>query len=175
MALLEKVMRTSLLVFLGTLLGCSNSQQISWDSITRKIQTDFPDVQEITVEELSRMLAEGEALRLFDVREAKEYAVSHISSAENLESAGRIAAAVSEKSARIVAYCSVGYRSGKVAEELRSLGYSHIYNLKGSIFEWANEGRPVFSGGEEIQFVHPFNETWGVLLNERLHRYDASE
>lgn len=168
-------MRMSLLAFLGTLFACSNPQQISWESIALKIQTDFPHVEEITVEDLSRMMAEGEVLRLFDVREAREYAVSHISSAKNLETAGRIAAAVPDKDAPIVAYCSVGYRSGKVAEELRSLGYSRVYNLKGSIFEWANEGRPVFSGGEETEFVHPFNETWGVLLNEELHRYGASE
>ena len=38
----------------------------------------------------------------------------------------------------IVVYCSVGYRSEKIAEELDKLGFTNVSNLYGGIFEWIN-------------------------------------
>ena len=39
-------------------------------------------------------------------------------------------------------------------------------NMEGSIFKWANEGRPVYRDGERVEKVHPYNETWGRLLDK---------
>jgi len=148
---------------------------MTWDFIDRKIHKDFPNAQEIETDYFARIVANGSEYRLFDVREAKEFAVSHIEFAENLKTADAIAEAEPDKNAFIVTYCSVGYRSGKVASDLRTLGYAKVYNLKGSIFEWANSGKPVYLEGKETEFVHPFDEKWGTLLDKKLHRYDVSE
>ena len=45
----------------------------------------------------------------------------------------------------------------------------NVFNLEGSLFKWANEGRPVYRGSERVQEVHPFDEDWGELLDESLH------
>lgn len=43
-----------------------------------------------------------------------------------------------------------------------------VYTLDGSIFEWVNEGRPVYRDGRVVAEVHPFDDRWGTLLDRRL-------
>jgi 3-mercaptopyruvate sulfurtransferase SseA len=66
-------------------------------------------------------------------------------------------------------YCSVGIRSARVADRLRHAGIGAVYNLDGSIFRWASEGRPVVRDGEPVRAVHPYNAVWGRLLPRDLH------
>ena len=40
-----------------------------------------------------------------------------------------------DKNANIVLYCSMGYRSEKVAERMKTAGYKNVSNLYGGIFE----------------------------------------
>jgi hypothetical protein len=68
----------------------------------------------------------------------------------------------------IVAYCAVGWRSSALAERLKAQGYTNVSNLEGSIFAWANEGRPVYQGEQPAARVHPVSEKWGRLLKEEL-------
>ncbi|HUM48347.1 MAG TPA: rhodanese-like domain-containing protein, partial [Chitinophagales bacterium] len=71
------------------------------------------------------------------------------------------------KDQRIVVYCSVGYRSEKIAEQLENAGYSHVTNLYGGIFEWVNEGHAVYDlTGTTTPNIHPYNATWGVWLKK---------
>jgi len=46
---------------------------------------------------------------------------------------------------------------------------ANVFNLQGSIFQWANEGRPLMANGRVVHVVHPYSERWGVLLNPQLH------
>jgi 3-mercaptopyruvate sulfurtransferase SseA len=66
-----------------------------------------------------------------------------------------------------VVYCSVGYRSARVAHWLGGQGYTNVRNLTGSIFQWANEGRPVFRDDRPTNEVHPYDQRWGLLLESR--------
>ncbi len=66
-------------------------------------------------------------------------------------------------------YCSVGMRSSKAAATLVRSGRANVFNLQGSIFQWANEGRTLVANGRAVHVVHPYNERWGVLLNPQLH------
>ena len=43
--------------------------------------------------------------------------------------------------------------------------YTNVRNLDGSIFQWANEGRPLVRGNQRVQDVHPYDENWGRLLD----------
>ena len=62
-------------------------------------------------------------------------------------------------------YCSVGVRSAGVARRLRAAGFAEVENLEGSVFRWANEGRPlVAAGGAATDVVHPYDAAWGRLL-----------
>ena len=67
----------------------------------------------------------------------------------------------------IVVYCSVGYRSARLAHWLAGQGYTNVRNLAGSIFQWANEDRPVFRDDRPTTEVHPYDRRWGLLLESR--------
>ena len=43
----------------------------------------------------------------------------------------------------IVVYCQSGHRSNIAAETLADLGYSHVYNISGSMNAWLDAGFPV--------------------------------
>ncbi len=159
-------------------LGCR--PQLSWERVLQQVREDFPQVEQLSTADLAAWLADDSRLApvLLDVREADEFAVSHLPGAVRISPD----AAASEIPAEllggrpIVAYCSVGYRSSRLLGRLRAgdhgLGEVEVYNLEGSIFRWANEGRPVVRAGEEVQEVHPFDARWGELLDPE--RRDSS-
>lgn len=146
---------------------------ITWSAVFAWIQRDWPEVPQMSTGELGgRMLAKNEgAPLLIDVRTREEYEVSHLPGAIWAETPSQIASALRGTSDRqpVVLYCSVGVRSSKAAAQLMRSGRTNVFNLQGSIFEWANEGRPLMANGRPVQVVHPYNQRWGVLLNSPLH------
>lgn len=117
----------------------------------------------ITCNELKQM----PTVVLLDARAKKEYAVSHLPNARwvgyNDFDLSRVADV--PKSAPIVLYCSVGYRSEKVGEKLQAAGYTNVKNLYGSLFEWVNQGNPVVDEmGRPTERVHAYSRTWGIWL-----------
>jgi rhodanese-related sulfurtransferase len=161
--------------------GCAQSDDgsLSWKAVDALIENDFPDVRSVSTDELSRWLADSTRERplLLDAREPAEYAVSHLPGAVQVDPAADAALladrfSVVDPARPVVVYCSVGYRSARLAEALERAGFSRVQNLDGSIFRWANEGRPVVREveGEEVEAeeVHPFDATWGRLLTPEL-------
>ncbi|MFQ5964533.1 MAG: hypothetical protein ACE5KZ_09635 [Candidatus Scalinduaceae bacterium] len=49
------------------------------------------------------------------------------------------------------------------------MGFTRVYNLEGSIFKWANEGKPLIQGHTTVQKVYPYNAYWGKLLKRKYH------
>ncbi len=120
----------------------------------------------IGVKELQRIQSD---VVLFDAREKEEYEVSHIAGAKYLgyKKFDPTTLANVDKDQKIVLYCSVGYRSEKIGERLLALGYTNVYNLYGSIFEWINQGNPVVDEqGKVIQKVHTYNKKWSQWVEE---------
>ena len=67
----------------------------------------------------------------------------------------------------IIVYCSVGYRSGKIGEQLQKAGYKNVYNLDGGLFRWANEGRQLKNEQNQITArVHGYNAQWAKWLHK---------
>ena len=73
-----------------------------------------------------------------------------------------------DKNATIVVYCSVGYRSGKIGKKLREAGFTSVFNLYGGLFDWANNGNPIYSKKGVVKKVHPYNAKWGKWLKPEL-------
>lgn len=121
-------------------------------------------VPEVQVQEI---VADTANILFVDAREDREFAVSHLAGAVLVGydsfDLKKIPPSVS-KSRRIVVYCSVGYRSEKVAEKLRAAGFNNVSNLYGGIFEWVNQGHPVCNTAGVTQQVHAFNRSWGIWL-----------
>ena len=79
---------------------------------------------------------------LLDVREPDEYATAKIAGSILIplgEITTTAAAALPDKSARIVVQCHHGMRSARAVEYLRQIGYSHVQNLTGGIDAWSAE------------------------------------
>lgn len=142
--------------------------------VAREIEERFPTVEHVTVPELERELQRPPRERplLVDVRTAEEFAVSHLPEAVRAETEEEALDVLSEvpKDREIVVYCAVGYRSAEMAEALEEQGFTKVRNLSGSLFAWANSGRPVVGeGGEPVRRVHPYDRKWGKLLRDELH------
>jgi hypothetical protein len=76
-----------------------------------------------------------------------------------------------DKNSPIVVYCSVGYRSEKVAEKLLAAGYPHAANLYGGIFEWVNRKQPLVNlEGHPTEYVHAYSKMWGTWLQVKKKR-----
>jgi rhodanese-related sulfurtransferase len=105
---------------------------------------------------------------LLDVRTSDEWNVSHLSGARRVEPNASAESATTglAKETPIVTYCAVGYRSGEMAERLRAAGFTNVRNLEGSIFQWANEHRPLVRRDQPVTQVHPYSNFWGRLLND---------
>ena len=144
-----------------------------------KITQNYETVQHIKARDVATM--KQASYLIFDIREEKEYAVSHIQNAiwvdpsitasEFYEHFGPQA-----KHKTIILYCSVGVRSSRLAERLMA-GKSEnqvvqIYNLESGIFGWHNESRPLVHAGDSTNYVHPYNRIWGRMVNRKtLRRY----
>jgi rhodanese-related sulfurtransferase len=141
---------------------------INWQNLKTQIRQQFPTVTHITTTTFKKNYL-GKSL-LIDVRDDDEFAVSHIAGAVHFQDANQLAAWIKQQPAQpVIVYCSVGYRSARMAQSLQKLGIKQVFNLEGSIFEWANEGDPVVTQTGAATKVHPFNEKWGQLLEQKYH------
>jgi len=122
-------------------------------------------VERVNVESASQ---ESKAV-FIDSREEREYEVSHIENAKWVGYDQLDLSAVKElpKDTPLIVYCSVGYRSEKVAEKLKSNGFTNVKNLYGGIFEWVNQEHAVVDEkNQETKQVHAYSKMWGVWLNK---------
>jgi rhodanese-related sulfurtransferase len=155
--------------FLPAAINCAAQISSDWSNVFNRIEHQWPRVPQLRADDLARQLKLSESERpvLIDVRSRNEFAVSHLPGAVQAQSAREIKTAVRDVPATrpIVLYCSVGLRSSEAAQALLDSGRTNVFNLRGSIFLWANEGRVTVSNGTPVTVVHPYNERWGRLLD----------
>jgi len=133
------------------------------------IAARFPDVLWVDAETLAGWMSGTNAgeLVLLDVRNSEEQEVSQLHGAQHVDPVHpNVAALGIPKDAKVVVYCSIGYRSAAVIEDLEHAGIQNVYNLEGGLFDWANQDRPVYRGEERVEEVHPYNRLWGLLLRK---------
>lgn len=159
----------------GSSIRTAYGQNLSWTVLKRSIRIKFPHVRHISIDSLAAWLNQAGKAKplLLDIRTEPEYRVSHLPGAQLIAPGTQDLTFLDPlvPDQPIVTYCSVGYRSSMMTEQLQEAGYTNVTNLEGSIFQWANEGHPVFRDGQIIQQVHPYNQLWGCLLNQELHAY----
>jgi len=144
------------------------------DSLHDDIERQHENVSHIKADAFQQLNAND--ILIFDIREKKEFAVSHLKGAIQvdpdedsstfLEKYGR-----DLKGKTVVVYCSVGVRSteflSKVQDALEVGGASASYNLEGGIFRWHNEHRALQQNGRATLLVHPFSWYWSRLLDDK--------
>ncbi|MFZ2900480.1 MAG: rhodanese-like domain-containing protein [Saprospiraceae bacterium] len=171
---MKKLLKTIVFAFWGFFSSCAQNPpaflpEVKDPAFQKKLTSllDF-SMPVMGVKDLKKALDQKEPYLILDAREWEEYTVSHLPGArfagyKDFDS--RQWSDVS-KDQLIVVYCSVGYRSEKISKKLEKLGYTRVYNLYGSIFEWVNQGfQVVDEKGKPVQAVHTYNEDWSKWVN----------
>jgi len=158
----------SLILIIGCLLfsQCSQAQKKvesqAYELMLKAMLSH--SVVEVNVEEVLN----DSTIVFLDARTKKEYEVSHIKNAiwVGYDEFKKAKVGDFPKNQKMVVYCSVGYRSEKIAERLQKAGYENVSNLYGGIFEWKNQDGKVYDDHGITENVHAFDKTWGIWLNE---------
>jgi rhodanese-related sulfurtransferase len=97
-------------------------------------------IREISVEELSKAIAEGRAPALVDVRTEGENAVAAIEPCTLVplhELPGRVEELEALRGKPVVVYCHHGVRSRSGAAILEAAGFTDVASLRGGIDAWS--------------------------------------
>lgn len=156
-------------------LAAHGPASVAETALARIEQSIAEDSQIVQVgsDEVLSLLDTGKMV-LFDVRERDEFAVSHLPGAIRLAPDTSVEQFVQDYGARLdgitpIFYCSVGRRSNDLAEAVAAQsnrGQSPIVpaNLRGGIFRWHNEDKPLVNLEGATDQVHPYNWYWRRLL-----------
>ena len=155
---------------LGTIVLMAGGRPLAYELLQRGTTYRFPEVKWIVTRDLARWMDDPARPKpvVIDARSEAEFAVSHIKAARRMDPyrPGLDTIAVFPKDTPIVVYSSAGYRGARVANWLQEQGYPNVQNLGSSLFQWVNEGRPLFRGPQRAQVVHPYDSQWGWLLDK---------
>ena len=141
-----------------------------WHRLLADIREDFPGVAHMTTAQLAEKIDRGQPVLLLDARSAEEFRVSHLAGATHAPYVHTALKAIRADRGRstVVVYCSVGYRSSRLVSRLQRQGVENVFNIEGSLFGWANEGRRLTRGSEAAFRVHPYDDDWGQFLDATL-------
>jgi rhodanese-related sulfurtransferase len=171
-SLISAILAAAAMAGIGAYWWYRHSGRLTWARVNGLIANKFPQVPQISVQALNTWLNAPHRVKpmLLDVRAHIEYQVSHLHHARWINSQEPVAQAMKgvPHDQSIVAYCSVGYRSSAYCARLMKDGFTNVHDLKGSIFQWANAGLPVYRHGTIAHHVHPYDRHWGQLLKRSL-------
>jgi len=162
-------------------LGIAWSAAVSWVGLTTSPDSNperlaqieemyagyaaaFPDVPALTPRELLSRQAAGEDWVIVDVRPEPERAVAMLAGAVTREQVEANPAAYAGPN--VVAYCTIGYRSGLWAEEMAGRGLL-VHNLAGSALAWSHVGGAFEDAdGAPTQRLHVYGPLWDLARTD---------
>lgn len=159
-------------------LAVLNPFRRSLTQMANAIHAEFPRVELIEPHDVAAWLDDPQRARpqLLDVRTEAEFTVSHLAGAIRTDPAQRTTALLRslDTNRPVVVYCAVGYRAAETAKQLRVLGRTNVFSMRGAIFAWANAGLPLVNEqGQPTHLVHPFSDTYAPMLAPE-HRFPIS-
>lgn len=96
-------------------------------------------ITEITVEEVIRKQAAGEAFQLVDVREDREFDTDRCAGSIHIGKGvieRDVEKAIPERDTLVVLYCGGGYRSALATDALQIMGYTNVRSMAGGMRAW---------------------------------------
>jgi rhodanese-related sulfurtransferase len=118
------------LSFMILLMGCAVAK------------ADMGEIESISPKEASAMYADKKAV-IVDVREDSEWNEQHIPGSIHIPLAQlneRLSELKQYKDSTVITQCKTGGRSAKALNELKSAGFSKVYNMEGGIMAWDKAG-----------------------------------
>ena len=161
---------TFLIILCSTLL---NAGEVVSDSLNyTRLYSRYHSVVDSKIHEMS---VEPDSLDknidyvFVDVRENEEQKVSMLKDAVTSEYFQKNAKKFKNK--KIIAYCTIGYRSGKFTEKWRKKGYD-IQNLVGGVLLWSHQGKPFYQSKDNswtpTDSVHVYDDEWNFLHSSKI-------
>ncbi len=159
-------MKNYLIIGLASLaiffFSCTNGQ-------TGSSQTNFSAI------EFSEKIKELPSAPIVDVRTPEEFSKGHLQNAKNIDWNGsdfNKQIATLDKSKPVFVYCLSGGRSSSAANQMRSVGFKQVYELKGGIMKWRGANLPettentvIPTGMTKQQFDELLNSEKLVLID----------
>jgi rhodanese-related sulfurtransferase len=166
-------------ILIGGIVLLIAGRPLAFQILQRRTASKFPEVKWITSEDLARWRADSGRSQpvILDARTGPEFELSHLKGAFPIDPYKPSLRALQgfPRDTALVVYSSAGYRGARVASWLGKEGYTKGLNLSGGLFQWANEGRPLFrEENRPTAMVHPFDRKWGLLV-EKSYRAQAPE
>jgi len=103
------------------------------------------NIKEVEAPELARWLqAQGEPIRVIDVRQHPEIAAGTVPGAEAVP-LHTLPIRLNElsRTEKLVLVCRSGARSAQACMFLAQQGFDEVYNLRGGMMAWAQNGHPI--------------------------------
>jgi adenylyltransferase/sulfurtransferase len=97
---------------------------------------------EWSVNQLKKLIDNGEVFRLIDVRDPIEREVVFIPESENIPFEQIDNEIIQSDDSPVIFYCRNGTRSGRAVMKLRNAGFQNIFNLAGGTNAWVQEIDP---------------------------------
>jgi sodium/bile acid cotransporter 7 len=134
------------------------AKRVEIEAMYAGYKKDFPGVQDIAPVAAMELLKSSPAV-FVDVRAEKEQEVSMLPGAiteqEFLNHIERYRDKV------IIGYCTISYRSGKLAEKLKAQGVLML-NLRGGLLAWVHDGGKVYDRNGETRRLHVYSRKWNL-------------
>ena len=113
---------------------------------TETNNTITPKVTILLPTDFKQQIETNPKAQLIDVRTPGEFNAGHLQGATNVnigDADFMDKMAKLDKTQPIFVYCAVGGRSANAADKLAAAGFTDVYDLKGGITRWTNEGLTV--------------------------------
>lgn len=136
----------------------------TYDAMARE---DFPDIPTADARDVLRDLQAGEDILFVDIREPEEREVSSLPGAVTADEV--LCCPEKWRGRRVVAYCTVSYRSGLwVRDNREALAEAgvRLQNLRGGLLAWVHAGGKVYDAKGPTRRVHVYSKSWDYSPRE---------
>lgn len=167
-------MATKILHIAAALISIVCSTALCQNDFDKKLQSLYKNTVPLVRSEALAPEISTRSVVILDTRSTKEFEVSHLPGAFFLDYDSFKPEKVKnlDRNSKIVVYCSVGYRSERIGEQLIKLGFTDVRNLYGGIFDWTNRGNPVVNtSGVVTDSVHTYNKEWSKWVKRAVKVY----
>jgi sodium/bile acid cotransporter 7 len=139
--------------------GMSDSEKrAKIEAMYRGYKEDFAEVEDIEPAAAIQLLKEGRAL-FIDVRDEREQEISMLPAAVTEKEFLKNPALQAGRT--LIGYCTISYRSGKLAAKLKREGIS-LLNLRGGMLAWIHDGGKLYDRGGETRRIHVYGRKWNL-------------
>jgi sodium/bile acid cotransporter 7 len=128
------------------------------ETLYRNYRKDFANVQDIAPAAAMELLKSNAAV-FVDVRAKKEQAVSMLPGAITEQAFLNHIDRYRDKT--VISYCTISYRSGKLAAKLKARGVVML-NLRGGLLAWVHDGGKVYDRTGETRRIHVYGRKWDL-------------